>query len=151
MTFTISTGGDFSHGTQHSGSEGLGIWHTPPRRRFSLWSEIQDGNAGNLGEGSELYTVDRKRSCTTLGCPKCSFYPGIKTFSGILNGAGLFPSTVWWFMYEKTFTVHIHWHTYAYNYPSIKTTFTKYIYIYIHTVKVCVYVYIYTIVYEFMD
>ena len=29
-----------------------------------------------------------------LGCPKCWFYPSIKTFSGILSGAGFFPSTV---------------------------------------------------------
>ena len=29
-----------------------------------------------------------------LECPKCWFYPSIKTFSGILSGAGFFPSTV---------------------------------------------------------
>ncbi len=29
-----------------------------------------------------------------FGCPKCWFYPSIKTFSGIPSGAGLFPSTV---------------------------------------------------------
>ena len=29
-----------------------------------------------------------------LVCPKCIFYTSIKTFSGILGGAGFFPSTV---------------------------------------------------------
>ena len=29
------------------------------------------------------------------GCPKCSFYPSIKTFSGILNVFTFFPSTVY--------------------------------------------------------
>ena len=30
-----------------------------------------------------------------LGCPKCWFYPSIKTFSGILSGARFQPPTVW--------------------------------------------------------
>ena len=41
-----------------------------------------------------LILLMEKQILHHLGCPKCWFYPSIKTFSGILSGAGFFPTTV---------------------------------------------------------
>ena len=48
----------------------------------------------NMSNKIQVDTVDGKNPNTHLGCPKCWFDPSIKTFSGILSGAGFFPSTV---------------------------------------------------------